>query len=283
MARRRRMWRWIYPCVALALAWLAFVAFWQEPRTLTVRALEVETPSWRARPLRVAFISDIHVDRFHMPPRRVAEIASRTGELAPDIIILGGDYVGGHFLRSGLPEAARSRRSRAEIALDEEGLRALGKFRAPLGVYAVMGNHDCWWDCARVREILSEHGVILLENRAVEVPRAGGSIWLAGIEGRADAKAGFCKDVGADPGRRFIADDRSQSGPVRLAGQSRRNPALGTYACRADALSADRRAGAHVALHGRDRRRLYDPRRKNSDRDAWRRRSGASGAVWRVA
>jgi predicted MPP superfamily phosphohydrolase len=150
---------------ALVPGLLAFTAFWLEPRTLTVRALAIEAPSWRAAPLRVAFLSDIHVDNVHMPPPRIREIAARVRELSPDIVILGGDYVGGHLLRSGPPEAARSRRSPAENALDEQGLRALGAFSAPLGVYAVMGNHDCWWDCTRVREILNETGVVLLENR----------------------------------------------------------------------------------------------------------------------
>src|SRR5215470_20388691 len=75
-------------------AWLAFWTFWGEPESLTVRTFAVESPSWRAAPLRVAFISDIHVDGAHMPARRVAAIAAKAAELHPDIIVLGGDYIG---------------------------------------------------------------------------------------------------------------------------------------------------------------------------------------------
>jgi predicted MPP superfamily phosphohydrolase len=104
------------------------------------------------------------------------------GALRPDIVILAGDYVGGHLKRGYPPEAARQLRRETENAVDEAGLRALGALRAPLGVYAVMGNHDCWWDCTRVREILAEAGVIVLENRAVEIARGGGAVWIAGVE-----------------------------------------------------------------------------------------------------
>ncbi|MFP1130526.1 metallophosphoesterase [Asticcacaulis sp. W401b] len=130
----------------------------------------------------MAVLSDIHVDALHMPPERVRRIAEQVRALRPDVILLAGDYVGGHGLEAGPPRAARSRRSTQDNALHEEGLRALDDLNAPLGVYAVMGNHDCWWDCQRVREILADTRIHFLENQAARVIRPGGDVWIAGLE-----------------------------------------------------------------------------------------------------
>ncbi|ESQ80983.1 metallophosphoesterase [Asticcacaulis sp. YBE204] len=176
--------RWILAAIGLTGAILAAIAFWFEPRSLVVSEFEVTTSGWPAdtAPLRVVLISDVHVDGVHMPPDRIRRIAERVRALNPDVILLAGDYVGGHGLQAGPPKAARALRSAHDNELHEEGLAALGDFGAPLGVYAVMGNHDCWWDCDRVREILSKTRIQFLENRAVKIPRANGDVWIVGIE-----------------------------------------------------------------------------------------------------
>jgi predicted MPP superfamily phosphohydrolase len=214
---------------AAGLALLAFIAFWGEPRSLTARTFSVETPSWMTEPLRVALVSDVHVDGVHMRPGRVARIVERVGALRPDVVLLAGDYVGGHLERAAPPGAARAARSDAENVLDEAGLRALGALRAPLGVYAVMGNHDCWWDCARVREILTQAGVIVLENRAIEIAREGGAVWIAGVEDGDTQRPDFAAmlaqipadaaalAVAHDPGLFDWPDNRA---PIQLSGHS---------------------------------------------------------------
>lgn len=127
------------------------------------------------------------------------EVAALVAALQPDIVVLAGDYVGGHGIRSGPEFGGRAHRSARENALDEEGLRALGAFRAPLGVYAVMGNHDCWWDCARVREIMRETGINFLENRAVEVRHGDTSFWIAGAEDGQTQTPDFVATLAAVP------------------------------------------------------------------------------------
>jgi hypothetical protein len=46
-----------------------------------------------------------------------------------------------------------------------------------LGVFAVLGNHDWWYDGDRVGKALTDAGIQVLENRAIHV----GHIWLGGI------------------------------------------------------------------------------------------------------
>ena len=53
---------------------------------------------------------------------------------------------------------------------------------APLGVYAVRGNHDYWVGAEDVERRIRESGMILLHDRAVEVERNGAPIIVAGVE-----------------------------------------------------------------------------------------------------
>jgi len=180
----RKRGRIIWTGIGIAVLWMAAVAFWFEPRSLTLTSLDVQTPAWPAQtaPLRIVLLSDLHIDDVHMTSNRVRDIAKQVDALHPDVILLAGDYIGGNVFRGRREFGARPMRSPREIALDEEGLRTLGAFRAPLGVYAVMGNHDCWWDCQRVREILSETGIIFLENKAARIARPNSDVWILGIE-----------------------------------------------------------------------------------------------------
>jgi hypothetical protein len=82
--------------------------------------------------------------------------------------VLLGDFVihgvlGGSFVE---PEAA---------------IRAMAGIRAPLGVVAVLGNHDWWFDGDRVRKALEEGGIAVLENETARLERKGAALWLVGL------------------------------------------------------------------------------------------------------
>jgi len=53
-----------------------------------------------------------------------------------------------------------------------EELRPL---RAPLGVVAVLGNHDWWYDGDEVRRALDRAGIRVLENEAIALQHNGGA------------------------------------------------------------------------------------------------------------
>lgn len=170
--------------VALAGAVLAWIAFWQEPRSTTLASLEVAAPAWPAdvEPVRVVFLSDIHVDGAHTGRARVAALVQAVNLLEPDVILLGGDYIGGMLWQAGPMGAPRAKRSAVSTARDEAALAELSRLQARYGVFAVIGNHDCWWDCVRMREILEDAGIVVLSNEAREVARPGAhSFWIAGI------------------------------------------------------------------------------------------------------
>lgn len=72
----------------------------------------------------------------------------------PDLILLAGDFVTGYDAQGAAERAG--------------GLtRPLARFRAPLGVVAVLGNHDLWAALGAVREALNRAGIVVLKNQAV--------------------------------------------------------------------------------------------------------------------
>jgi len=141
--------------ILLAIAGWGYANILADP---VVRRASFVLPNWPANtaPLRVALISDVHMQGPDMPPERVARIVARVNAEHPDLILLAGDFVGDRQLST-------REYSDAEIAAP------LGKLVAPLGTWAVLGNHDQWRDPASMRKALIAAGIGVLDNAAVRV------------------------------------------------------------------------------------------------------------------
>ncbi len=112
----------------------------------------------------VLLITDPHAGPFVSPPM-LLQAFRRLQSVEPDLILLGGDIVSSRV---------------EEFETHGEAFRAL---RAPLGVFAVLGNHDHYTARpARLRELLDRAGIAVLHNRAVALRRRGAELWLAGID-----------------------------------------------------------------------------------------------------
>jgi predicted MPP superfamily phosphohydrolase len=152
----------------LAGAAIAWRALWQEPRSGRVRERELDLGDrWPAvlDGLRVALVSDLHAGAPHVGPERIARLVAAVNAQCPDLVLLLGDYID-PGVRFG---------SRVAPATVAERLAAL---RAPLGVVAVLGNHDWRNDGPGVRAALRGAGIPVLENDALRA----GDVWIAGVE-----------------------------------------------------------------------------------------------------
>jgi hypothetical protein len=147
----------------LVLAW----AFGIEPGMLVVRHVRLTLPGWR-EDTRVAVLSDLHIGSPHVGLDKLRKIVEKTNAENPSLVVLLGDFV------TGGPGG----RHDASFVEPEQTAEELKKLHAPLGVYAVLGNHDWWYDGRRVGEALTSAGIPVLENRAVHV---GKRFWLGGI------------------------------------------------------------------------------------------------------
>ncbi len=169
-------------------------AFAVEPGfSLAVQEWTVPHADWpkSAKPLRIGILTDIHAVEPWMPAARIAAIAGRLNALKPDLIVLLGDYVNSlrpRFLSGLVPVA--------------EWMAALERLRAPLGVYAILGNHDVGSeDVQLIRDGFKKSGIRLLENAAVLVNGAGRRFWIAGLGDQiclADDLPGTLRQIGDD-------------------------------------------------------------------------------------
>jgi predicted MPP superfamily phosphohydrolase len=151
--------------VAAAVVWRAL---WQEPRSDRIRELDLALPGWPPAldGLRVALVSDLHAGAPHVREARIERLVAALGARRPDLVLLLGDYVD--------PTVALGTR----VAPGAVAAR-LGALRAPLGVVAVLGNHDWADDGPGMRAALRAAGITVLENDAVP---AGDRLWVAGVE-----------------------------------------------------------------------------------------------------
>ncbi len=123
--------------------------------------------------IRIAQLSDIHFNSF-MTAKHLARVVELTNAQKPDLVILTGDFVTAAHYR-------RERTANAEQAWPcAEMLR---RVEAPLGCFAVLGNHDYDTNADMVAEALSAGARIqVLRNRASALERDGSRLWLAGID-----------------------------------------------------------------------------------------------------
>ena len=155
---------------SLCVVNLALWGFWLEPASLRNENHEIQLPNWPAAcdGIRVAVLADLHVGSPFNDVDKLARIVELTLKAKPDLILLAGDYgisgiIGGTKVSS------------EEIA---GGLRPLA---APLGVFAVLGNHDWWEDAPRIERALESVGIPILEDSSVLVKRDDCAFHLAGL------------------------------------------------------------------------------------------------------
>lgn len=145
-----------------ALAW----GFRYGAQRLEVTSLEIRIAGLteRLRGVRVAHLSDLHIGN-GTEDDRLSAIVEKTNALAPDLIVITGDL----FDHDPRHLAA--------------GAERLGGLRAPLGVYAVLGNHDLITGKEQVADALARHApaLRLLRNECVRLA-ADAPLYLAGIE-----------------------------------------------------------------------------------------------------
>lgn len=109
----------------------------------------------------------VHLTDLHFGPaiayRTVMSGILKARELAPDMIVITGDFVTNWVDDRLLPDA-------------------LSRLSAPDGVYGVLGNHDYYTDPAAIRRILADSGVSDLCNAHVPITRGDASLFLAGVD-----------------------------------------------------------------------------------------------------
>ncbi len=117
---------------------------------------------------RIVLLTDIHRGPF-FSQARVAALVERVNALEPDLLVLGGDYV---FTDTGYAQSC---------------FAELKNLRAPLGCFAVLGNHDYEeyggdiGDPSPVIEAIAGAGITLLREDGVWIEHEGTRIRIGGV------------------------------------------------------------------------------------------------------
>ncbi len=137
-----------------------------------VNAITIELPKLPAEtaPLRIALLADLHADDI-ADAAFMQGVVDITNAQKPDVIAIAGDFVDGTVEQFG-----------AHL----EPLRGL---KAPLGVYAVGGNHDVYSGLSEWEHFLSACGIRFLNNENV---RLSDTLYLAGVRDEAERRFSRC-------------------------------------------------------------------------------------------
>ncbi|WP_051531654.1 metallophosphoesterase [Sphingomonas sp. URHD0057] len=140
---------------------LVAVGYRQAVRDPIVRTAQVRVQGL-TKPLRILFISDVHVQEPDMPPTRLSRILGKLDVLNPDLVLLGGDYLGNKPLGPS-------------VSVDA-AVAPFRRLHPRLGTFAVLGNHDGPIETTMKRALASVD-ITVLDDRAVRV----GPVAVAGI------------------------------------------------------------------------------------------------------
>jgi hypothetical protein len=135
--------------ILVLLAWGGWNA-----RHPVYRQVTVNTAKALPRDVKIAFVTDLHLGTV-LGDSYSAELVRRLNAVQPDLIILGGDQVDESL----------------QLVREEGSYKHLADLKAPLGVYAVLGNHDYLGGTWREEiELFSGLGLHYLVNETVTLP-----------------------------------------------------------------------------------------------------------------
>jgi predicted MPP superfamily phosphohydrolase len=142
--------------------------FWWEPDSLRLHEYDIALGIPALKGLRIAVIADLHAGATYIDAAKIDRVVALTNAARPDLILLAGDYV--------------SDRADGSLRLPLETIAAhLKGLEAPLGVYAVLGNHDTVVGRRRVAAALGQDGILMLRNMHVVIGRPAGPLVVAGF------------------------------------------------------------------------------------------------------
>lgn len=119
-----------------------------------------------SQPIKLVFISDIHLTDSASDFERLERIRSITQNFNPDLILFGGDFTGEHT-----QETQR---------LKDQILRALEPFTGIAPTYSVLGNHE-WWTSPLWKAWLIDIGIDVIDGETRSIAIEEGSICLRGL------------------------------------------------------------------------------------------------------
>lgn len=174
--------------LALLVAVLASVYGYREARDIRLAEVQLTSPklagfavegmtdsggefAWRPaeQPLRIVKITDVHLGLI-VGERRLAAILAAVAQARPDILVATGDIVDGQH--DGIAHLAEK----------------FHQIEAPLGKFAILGNHEFYVGAAESQQFLEAAGFTVLRGESVTI---GNRLTIAGVDDRTGIQLGL--------------------------------------------------------------------------------------------
>lgn len=138
-----------------------------EPRWFEVRQIEIGLSRLPAAfdGMKLVQFSDAHIG-FHFSPEDLETVVQYINELQANVVCFTGDLLDD---RSGIPYLPKA----TDI---------LSQIKAPLGKWAVLGNHDYWAGIQPIHGALSDSGFQLLKNQHSVIKKGRDFIYMIGLD-----------------------------------------------------------------------------------------------------
>lgn len=140
-----------------------------------VHHLTVRTDKPLDKPLTMALVSDTHLDRW-FGNRQLKKLVDLVEAQHVDTVLLAGDLMNDrtyYYDKTNMHEQ-------------------LSKLRAPLGVFAVLGNHDYSGNQVAIAEAVTRAGIQVIDNKSVYL---NDSVWLVGRSDETDYGRPLAKEL----------------------------------------------------------------------------------------
>ena len=125
-----------------------------------VHRLTVTTAKPLDKTMKIALVSDTHLGRW-FGNRQIKKMVRLIDAQHPDVVVIAGDIMNDNT-----------------IAYDNTNMHEqLLKLKAPLGVYATLGNHDYFGYDQQITQAVEEAGIKALDNESLLL---NDSVWLVG-------------------------------------------------------------------------------------------------------
>lgn len=136
---------------------------------LVITDYRLTPPGWpKGQKLTISVIADLHAGGPNMTVERIAQVVDAANALKSDLVVLLGDFFATH-------------RFVTEHVAPPVWAGELARLKAPLGTYAIYGNHDWWFDITGTRKALDHVGIPAMQNEVMHLGAPGRRFWLAGL------------------------------------------------------------------------------------------------------
>lgn len=140
----------------LLVAYMLVEPYWIETKHITIESDQIPA---QFDGKTIVFLSDIHAGLFFSQDR-IDSVVNQVNAMNPDLILLGGDYIDGdsNYINSTF--------------------ESLSKLKAPMGVYAVLGNKD---PQDYTLDAIPHYGITYIGNKGTWIEENGSRIRLGGV------------------------------------------------------------------------------------------------------